>query len=152
MKKLIIIPVLTMLIFAGCRSTKPVQNNFFLLELPSAPIEDTQMRIRTLDATCELRNVEVAVPYASHQIAIREDTHRIRYFSFNEWAHRPELSLTTMMRTFLEKNRFFREIVSGRLREATDYTLKTKVHRLEVDHLHEAFIMAFQCINRPVLS
>ncbi len=139
MKKLIIIPVLTILLFAGCRSTKPVQNNFFILELPSELIEDTQIRIRTLDATCELRKVEVAPPYASHQIAIREDTHRIRYFSFNEWAHRPDLSLTNMTMTLLEKHRLFREIVTGRLRETPDYTLNTKVHRLEVLHLDEAF-------------
>ncbi len=139
MKKLIIIPVLTMLFFAGCRSTKPVQNNFFILELPSSLVEDARIGIRTIDATCEIRKVEVAPPYASHQIAIREDTHRIRYFSFNEWAYRPDLSLTNMTLSFLEKHRFFREIVTGRLQEAPDYTLKTTVHRLEVDHLHEAF-------------
>ena len=139
MKKLIIIPVLTILLFAGCRSTKPVQNNFFLLELPSATMEDSQMRIRTLDATLELRKVEVAPPYASHQIAIREDTHRIRYFSFNEWAHRPDLSLTNMTLSLLEKHRPFRQIITGRLRETPDYTLNTKVHRLEVLHMDEAF-------------
>ncbi len=139
MKKLIIIPVLAILLFTGCRSTKPVQNNFFLLELPAALIEDTRMEIMTLDVSCELRRVEVAPPYASHQIAIREDTHKIRYFSFNEWAHRPELSLTNMTLNFLEKHRFFREIATGRLREPSDYIFKTTVHQLEVDHLHEVF-------------
>lgn len=139
MKKLIIIPVLTLLLFSGCRSTKPVQNNFFILELPYELIEDTRMRIKTTDATLELRKVEVAPPYASHQIAIREDTHRIRYFSFNEWAHRPDLSLTNMTLTLLEKYRIFGEVVTGRLRETPDYVLTTKVHRLEVFHLDETF-------------
>ncbi len=140
MKKLLLIPVLMMLLFAGCRSSQPLQNNYFLLELPTAFLEETRSRVGTIDATCELQKIVVAPAYASHQIAIREDTHRMRYFSFNEWAYRPEMSLTNMAYSFLDQGRFFREIVSGRLQDTPDYILHIKVHRMEVDHQTDAFV------------
>lgn len=151
MKKLIIIPVLTMLLFAGCRSTQPVQNNFFLLELPPAFFEDSQRRVKSIDATCELIKVEVAAPYASHQIAIREDSHRMRYFSFNEWAHRPGQSFSNMAFRYLEEGKFFRELYTGRHRETPDYLIETEVYHLEVDNrsgLFEArLVVEFQLLN-----
>ena len=151
MKKLIIIPVLILLLFPGCRSTQPVQNNFFLLELPSAFFEDSERRVKSLDATCELKKVEVAAPYASHQIAIREDSHRMRYFTFNEWAHRPGQSFSNMALRYLEEGKFFRELFTGRQRETPDYLIETKVFHLEVDNRTGMFearlVVEFQMIN-----
>ncbi len=151
MKKLIFFSIVSLLFFAGCRSSKPVQNNFFLLELPPVAVSETQERIKTIDGSFEVQQAEVAPAYASHQIAIREDTHRIRYFSFNEWAHRPALSLSNMAFNYLEDNRFFDEIVTGRLRDTPDYVIQTIVHHLEVDYQTEVFearlVVEFRLLN-----
>lgn len=151
MKKLLFISIMTMLVFVGCRSTQPLQNNFFLLELPPVALYETAERVKTIDGTFEVQRVEVAPAYASHQIAVREDTHRIRYFSFNEWAHRPALSLTNMTFSFLEEGRFFREIVTGRLHGTPDFVLKTMVRHMEVDHQSDVFearlVVEFRLLN-----
>ncbi|MDR4987607.1 MAG: ABC-type transport auxiliary lipoprotein family protein [Bacteroidales bacterium] len=132
MKKLLLFSVMLAVLFTACRSGKSVQQHFYLLELPEEYAQTLPVTLTTLPGTCGIMQVKVAPPYASHQIALREESHSIRYFSFNEWAQRPENALRDIAARFLKTHGVFEHVSTGRLAEGADYMLKVDVSRLEV--------------------
>ena len=125
--------ILLVLFLAGCRSSQPVIQKYYLIESPEEYEGTWPERISVLPGTCLLSNVQMAPAYATHQIALREDSHQIRYFSFNEWAIRPEIALTRVLSAFFVENPVFENIKTGRVARATDYVLETEVLHLELD-------------------
>lgn len=143
MKNAYLIIIVTVLLFSACRSTQPVQNRFYLLEFPVETTETLPTGITPKAGKCEILPVYVAPVYASHQIAMREDSHSIRYFAFNEWAQRPGSRLTDMIVDYLESNNVFERTGFGRITDVADYIFETKVYRMEIDSQHDAFIARF---------
>ncbi len=116
---------------AGCLTRKPPVVKYYVLEYPgkeSVPSFET-----TIKGSCLVKPVEVSAAYSSNQIAIRENTHELRYFAFNMWAVRPEQALTGIMLRFLDDHQVFEELRSPGLVQEADYTLETRVYNLEVD-------------------
>ena len=133
MKKMFLMALLSALIFAGCRSSQPVTQQYYLLELPSQYEGDWPERLSVLQGSALISNADITDAYASHQIAVREDTHQIRYFNFNEWAIRPEKAFTQLLLNFYQENQVFEEVMHGRIIQAADYILNTQVLVLELD-------------------
>ncbi len=133
MKKIFLMALLSALVFAGCRSSQPVTQQYYLLELPSQYEGDWPERLSVLQGSILIANAGITDAYASHQIAVREDTHQIRYFNFNEWAIRPEKAFTQLLLDFYQENQVFEEVMYGRIIQATDYILNTQVLVLELD-------------------
>lgn len=106
---------------------------YYLLELPSQYEGDWPERLSVLQGSILIANAGITDAYASHQIAVREDTHQIRYFNFNEWAIRPEKAFTQLLLDFYQENQVFEEVMYGRIIQATDYILNTQVLVLELD-------------------
>ncbi len=136
-KNLLIIFFLMALVIAGCRSSQPIIHQLYLLELPSEQVIQWPEGLSGIPGSCEVTNVLLSPAYASHQIAIREDSHQIRYFTFNEWAMRPEQSLTRFIIDFLEKHQIFDEVKHGRVITPVNYILETEVLHIELDNRHE---------------
>ncbi len=139
MKKSILLLLLMPMVFMGCRSSQSIQNRFYMLELPASVHADMPERFNPLPGSYQVQPVEVSSAYASYQIALREESHSIRYFSFNEWAERPGSKLTAMVNSFFNTNHVFEEILTGRQADQADFILQTKVHRLEADHQADDF-------------
>lgn len=147
MNKINIILLVLAVALAGCRGSKPVIPKYYVVEYPheqSVSLIDT---IITLPNSVEIAQVEVYPAFATHRIAVRENTHELRYFSNSEWAVRPEQSITNYINEFLQVNRFF-EVVSTRYwNELPDYRLETTVYQMEIlqdrntflAHLHLKF-------------
>ncbi len=133
MKKIFLMALLSALVFAGCRSSQPVTQQYYLLELPSQYEGDWPERLSVLQGSILIANAGITDAYASHQIAVREDTHQIRYFNFNEWAIRPEKAFTQLLLDFYQENQVFEEVMYGRIIQATEYILNTQVLVLELD-------------------
>lgn len=139
MKKIFYISLLIALSFSACRGTKSVYNRYYVLEIPAAAMDAFPDYLTVIEGSCEVLDVEVAMPYNAHQIALREESHTIRYFSFNEWVQRPAGIFNDMLLRFLIHNNVFKETKTGRHAIATDYAFKTKVHRLEVVLINNEF-------------
>ena len=139
MKNILLIVVLLPLVFTACRGTKSIPERYYNLHLPAAALEELQQGLGTIPGHCHINMVSVAPAYASHQIAIREQSHTIRYFSFNEWVQRPGYVLTDLKIAFLDQHQIFETISTGRPGDEAGYLLETTVHRLEVDNRDDAF-------------
>ncbi len=139
MKKSILLLLLMPLLFMGCRSSQSIQNRFYMLELPATVQADMPEHFTPLPGSYQVQPVEVSSAYASYQIALREESHSIRYFSFNEWAERPASKLTAMVNSFFNNNNVFEEILTGRQVDQADFILQTRVHRMEVDNQTDVF-------------
>lgn len=143
MKKLLFLILITALLFSGCRSSKTVHTHFYLLELPETHMQELPVNITPMQGKCEIWPVHVTPAYASHQIALREASHKIRYFVFNEWAERPENRFTDILVTYLEKHDVFEKTGIGRLHKPANHVLETRVNRMLIDYQQELFIAEF---------
>lgn len=143
MKKILFLTIVTALLLSACRSSKPVHNRFFLLEFSAETIESLPQGTAPMAGKCEILPVKVAPVYATHQIALREESHSIRYFTFNEWAQRPESRFTDILVSYLETNDVFEKTAIGRLHKPADHVFETRINRMLVDHQQELFIAEF---------
>ncbi len=139
MKKYFFVLLILFVLFPSCRSSKSVYNRYYLLEIPAAASESFPEGLQTMAGRFDVREVAVAQAYASHQIALRDGSHSIRYFTFNEWVQRPSTNLTGMLISFLDNNNVFEIVETGRQAVEPDYVLKTYVHRMEVVQQQKEF-------------
>lgn len=133
MNKTVMIVVMTLLVMVACRGGQVVVSQYYLLELPPFDEAMPSGAFQTLPGICEVAEVKVAPAFASHQIAVREDTHQIRYFSFNEWAVRPPLAFTGLLLDFLQDRQVFEEVTHGRHALPSKYLIETEITHLEMD-------------------
>ncbi len=131
MKRYVLILFIIPMVFLGaCRSSKPVAPTFYVLEFPVDRVSDEQYS--TLPYSLEIAEIDLHPAFATHQIAIREDQHEIRYFSHHEWAVRPEISLARYIRDYFKHVSIFENIEARYWNIRPDYKLFTSVHQLEV--------------------
>lgn len=120
------------LIASGCLSRKSAPARYYNLEYSAETeviINDTT---EPLNYSCLINIVEVYPAFAGSQIAIRENSHQIRYFSFNQWAVRPEQSFTHLMSEFLNRHNIFKTFYPPTLYIESDYTIETMIYHLEL--------------------
>lgn len=139
MKKTFFLLIITALLFSACRSSKPITNRYYVLEISTGVSESLSPVINQLQGMCLVQTVDVAPVFSSYQIAVREESHSIRYFTFHEWAQRPETMMTGIIIDYLKTNDVFEQTEYGRLRQQADYILETKVHLLEIDNQEDYF-------------
>ncbi len=132
MKRTLILS-LVLLGLAACRSSQPVNHYFYLIEYDMERSTEWPEGLGTLAGLCEIGPVWVTPAYASHQISMRTASHQLRYFTFNEWAVRPEQAFTKLLLDFFEGFPVFENIAHGRLTSPPDYILETEIHHLELD-------------------
>ncbi len=139
MKKILLLIIFPMLLFSGCRSSQPITQQYYLLELPAEYEGAWPEGVTALPGICLINTTDILAAYATHQIAVREDSHQIRYFGFNEWAIRPEQAFTRLVLDFYEAHPVFEQIKYGRVVQPTDFVIDTQVIAVELDAREEDF-------------
>ncbi len=139
MKKILLLIIFPALLFSGCRSSQPIIQQYYLLELPADFEGSWPERAAVLPGTCLINTTDLAAAYATHQIAVREDSHQIRYFGFNEWAIRPEQAFSQLVLDFFEEHPVFEQLKYGRVVHPPDYVLDTHVIAVELDAREDDF-------------
>jgi len=137
--------IIPMFLLGACRSSKPVAPTFYVLEFPMERIPDEKPL--TLPYSLEITEIDLHPAFATHQIAIREGQHEIRYFSHHEWAVRPVQSLTRYINDYFKNIQVFRSTDTRYWNIQPDYKILTSVNHLEVlkdgndylAHLHVDF-------------
>jgi ABC-type uncharacterized transport system auxiliary subunit len=132
MKKTMPLILLLTLLLASCGGSKSVVNRFYVLEYPARTVASMEEGLSPIEGSCLIETPGMHSAFATHQIALREDTHEIKYFSFNEWANRPEQSLATIIWSFYQDFPAFGKgaVLQGSGEEK--YALQTHVSRMEV--------------------
>ncbi len=136
--KISLLIVLTVILI-GCRSSKQVAPTFYLIEFPADKITDDEVSV-TLPFSLEILDVDVHPAFASHQIALRENEHEIRYYAHHEWAVRPSESLTRYVYNYFRNAGIFRYTDARFWNVIPDYRLQVKVHKLEVIEEDDDFL------------
>ncbi len=132
MKNIFLLFFITALLVLGCKGGRSVANRYYLLEYPSDVIIHLHDTSTLLEKTCFLNPVNIYPVFSTNQIVYRENSHEIKYYSFNQWAVRPESSFTRMLMDFLEIYSVFGKVYSNSQINDSDYSIETSVQRLEV--------------------
>jgi ABC-type uncharacterized transport system auxiliary subunit len=120
------------LVVAGCMPRRSIPARYYILDYPAGIQVDIAANTAPVKNSCLINTVQIYPAYSTNQIAIRENTHEIRYFAFNQWAVRPEQSLTSIMVEFLKRHNIFQSIQTTALFAEADYTIETTVYNLEL--------------------
>jgi ABC-type uncharacterized transport system auxiliary subunit len=142
MKKCLFISVVSLLLMSGCGGGKAIVPKYYLLEYPRHITADLIIpdSLAYQFGSCFIETVDVHPAFSSHQIAIRENTNQINYFSFNEWAVRPSQSFTKLITDFFSDTGLFSEINVGRSSHGNDFIIDTYVSKIEVVKSRSLFL------------
>jgi ABC-type uncharacterized transport system auxiliary subunit len=132
MRRILVLTALFALVFAGCRSSKPAITKFYVLEYPSGKAEFLPDTLLPFSVSMEIMPVEVYPAFATHRIAIREDSHELSYFSHHEWAVRPGEALTLFVSDFFTQNRIISKVSTRFWDTDPEFRLRTSIFQLEV--------------------
>jgi ABC-type uncharacterized transport system auxiliary subunit len=148
MKHIFLIILASGLLLPGCRGGRALSVRYYLLEYPDEVSANLPESHATLEKSCFVNIVEVYPAFSTNQIAHRENTHELSYYAFNQWAVRPEASLTRILLDFLDKYRVFEQVYHTYPAPETDYTIETAVQRMEVvresNEYHAALAVRFR--------
>jgi len=131
-RKAIWIFMLSLLMLSGCFGRKSVMQKYYLLELPAVADSVHEKTQSKTSATCGIAEVKVADAFASSRIALRTNTHELRYYSYHKWAVRPGIVLSQLVEQYLQEQRIFAFTSNRNLKRLPDYELYTEVKHLEV--------------------
>ena len=136
---LILTLICLLIVFAGCRSRQPKATQYYLIEYPEGNNELVSDTIPEIPLALEILPVIVYPSFATHRIAIRENTHEIRYFLHHQWAVRPEEALTRFVYHFLTRQRMFAQVSARFWDVEPDLQFHTNIYQLEVVKLHRKY-------------
>lgn len=127
-----IILLSVLLVFSGCISRKSIPAKYYIIDYPADIQLNTDKTGEPIQKSCLIDAVEIYPAYSTNQIALRENTHEIRYFVFNQWAVRPEQSFEAIITNFIKDHNIFKSISSTAIDPEPDYIIETTVYHLEL--------------------
>jgi ABC-type uncharacterized transport system auxiliary subunit len=140
------------LLFASCGGSKSVVNRFYVLEYPSGFSPVMEENLSPFQGSGHIESPVVHQAFATHQIALREDSHEIKYFSFNEWVSRPEQSLNAILWSFFQDFPAFEQGVVAVAGGQDGFGIETHVSRMEVvqvrNDFHARLDVEFRLVDR----
>lgn len=132
MKQFILLSFVAIIILGGCSSQKTAIKKYYLIEQPGIKMEKSIDASTSVNAWCEVENVEVYPAFATRQIVFRDDSHQIRYFGDHEWAVRPSEVLTPVIIDYLSAQKVFTRVADRFWKHNPAYKISTTIMNLEV--------------------
>ncbi len=130
--KNILFLMLSLIVMSGCAGQKRILNKYYLIEKPEGNDFNLDLSQTAIPEYCEIATAEIYPAFASQKIAVRNKTHEIVYYSFHQWAVRPDESLTLLMEDYLTRNVVFKGVSTRFWKVTPAYHLKTTVYKLEI--------------------
>lgn len=124
----------------SCGSRKPAVKKFYVIDLPEPGDKILADSLPTINKYCEIIPASIYPAYATTQIAIRSESHEIEYFTYHEWAVRPQEILTRLQEEYLRQQRVFREASVRFWKNIPDVKLESTVFNLEVFEENNTFM------------
>lgn len=134
--------LLLSLSLGACRSSTTVVKQYYLLEteIPG----DSLVHMRFPHLQLEVAAVEVAPAFATEAIALRDQSHQLRYFENHRWAVRPDANLHHLIVTHLSSAGLFQRVAERFWQQRAAYRLETRVQRLDVEKRDKALFAVMQ--------
>lgn len=132
MRQYILLSFFAAILMAGCGTQKEVIKKYYILEAPDDSTSVYSGSPVPLEAWCEVADVEIYPAFNSRRIALRDESHQIRYFGNHEWAVSPSNFLTPIIIDFLAGNKVFTRVAARFWERIPDYRLQTTIYNLEV--------------------
>ncbi len=131
MKKILPIALAALLLLGACRSSKPVAARFYMLEYP-AKQEMASDTLLPLPYSVEIMDIDLNPAFSTHQIALREDAHEVKYFVNHQWASRPQKSLERFVVNYFNDHGLFENVQRSFWNVQPDFRLYITIYNLEV--------------------
>jgi ABC-type uncharacterized transport system auxiliary subunit len=133
MKQPILLFSFVIMILTGCGSQKTIVRKYYMLEEPDSisNLADSDSS-QTINAWCEINEVEVYPAFETRRIVLRDASNQIRYFGDHEWANRPSEILTPLIIDFFSTRKIFKRTSDRFWDKIPDYQIKTTVFNIEV--------------------
>jgi ABC-type uncharacterized transport system auxiliary subunit len=122
----------SLLAFHGCSSRKAVVKKFYIIDLQESNDNILSDSLPTILKYCEITPVNVYPAYATTQILVRSESHEVRYFTYHEWAVRPQEILTRLMEEYFRQHRVFKEASIRFWKNIPDVQVESSLFNLEV--------------------
>ncbi|WP_198314217.1 ABC-type transport auxiliary lipoprotein family protein [Alkalitalea saponilacus] len=121
------------LFLSACGSKKTVVKNYYLIELTQTHrAEIISDSVPLIDAWCEIAEIRISPAYAIRDIALRNQSHQIRYFENHEWAVRPSEAVTHMIIDYFSDSNIFKRVATRFWQVIPTYQIQTNINNLEV--------------------
>lgn len=141
-----ILPGLLLLVLTlslgACRSSTTLVKQYYLLETETAT--DSLVDLRFPHLQLEVAAPEVAPALATEAIALRDQSHQLRYFENHRWAVRPAANLHHLIVTHLSSAHLFQRVAERFWQQRAAYRLETRVQRLDVEKRDKALYAVLQ--------
>ncbi|WP_291857003.1 ABC-type transport auxiliary lipoprotein family protein [Marinilabilia sp.] len=132
MRQIILFSLVTIFFLSGCGTQKETIKKYYVIEsLNDSTIAMTDS-LPTMDAWCEVAEVEVYPAFDTRRIVLRDESHQVRYFGNHEWAVSPADFLTPIIIDFLAGYKVFARVDDRFWERNPDYSFQTTVFNLEV--------------------
>ncbi|MFP4288770.1 MAG: ABC-type transport auxiliary lipoprotein family protein [Bacteroidota bacterium] len=138
MKRYFIFALVIPMLFTTCRSGKSAVEKYMTLEFPTEREFSDSLSI--LPYSAEIKDVEIYPALQTHQIAIREKTHQLRYFVNNQWAVRLDKALTQYLLDYYQRNPLFELTANRYWTTSPDFQISTFVYNIEVREEKKDFL------------
>lgn len=131
MKKILPVVIIAMLLLGACRSSKPEAPRFYMLEY-TAKQDIASDTLSALPYSLEIMDIDLNPAFSSHQIAMREDAHEVKYFVNHQWASRPQKSLERFVVNYFNEHAIFENVRRSFWNVQPDFRLYIIIYNLEV--------------------
>jgi len=125
---LLVLPFAIALLSCGTRS---IIREYYIIEFPVTIDSVTVNQPPLYDGFCEIQPIQITPAYAGTRIAVRTESHRLNYYVQNEWAVRPEESISALMENYLRSRKLFSGISTRSFKAYPNFELYSHVHHLE---------------------
>ncbi len=128
--KTILFVFLIAVVMIGC-GKRAIIRQYYVIDFPVLS-DSTQLAQPPLsDKICEVLPVRVSPAYAEKQIALRTDSHELKYYVYHFWAVKPENAFANLIENYLQSKRLFTLISSQLWKTHPDYEISTRIYHLE---------------------
>ncbi len=138
MKRFFILAFFIPLLLPSCQPGKSAVQKYMTIEFPTQKQFSDSLSV--LPYNVEIKDVDVYPALETHQIAIREKPHQLRYFTNNQWAVRLDKALTQYLLDYYQRNPIF-ELTANRYWTTTpEFQISTFVYNVEVREEKKDFL------------
>ncbi len=126
------ISAIILFLLSGCLSQRKATTKYYLIEMPDSLEFSVREKKPYLNGYCNISTVQVPPAFNTQKIAVRSNTHEIKYYSYHFWAQRTDETLTMTLEDYFLRSSVFEGISTRYLSTPPDYKIVTNVYQIEI--------------------
>lgn len=127
-----ILPVLILLVSAGCAAPEVREITYYVLEFQQYPGMEIPRRAEPVSAAVLIEDTEVSELYNGKEIVERINGPVVKYRNYDQWGIRLSVMISEALKDGMGETGIFREIRRRHVRQEAAYEILPRVSRLEL--------------------